>query len=113
MFLSGTSLLGKPTAGSVLTDTSGTYDATRPNFFPVDTAAHTVSIPLVELTGAPLQTLRPYKWEMYSGFAYKYAPAEGNRISAYSVYTWPDSTVAPINQTRPVNLNWDFITGEK
>ncbi|UQN06810.1 carboxypeptidase-like regulatory domain-containing protein [Deinococcus sp. QL22] len=113
VFLSSGSLLGKPAAGSVLTDTSGTYDATKPNLFPVNTAAHTVSIPLVELTGAPLQTLRPYKWEMYSGFAYKYAPAEGNRISAYSVYTWADGTVAPINQTRPVNLNWDFITGEK
>jgi hypothetical protein len=113
VFLSGSSLLGKPAAGTVLTDTSGTYDATKPNLFPVDTAAHTVSIPVVELTGAPLQTLRPYKWEMYSGFAYKYAPAEGNRISAYSVYTWPDSTVAPINQTRGTNLNWDFITGEK
>lgn len=113
VFLSTGSLLGKPAAGSVLTDTSGTYDATKPNLFPVNTAAHTVSIPLVALTGVPLQTLRPYKWEMYSGFAYKYAPAEGNRISAYSVYTWPDSTVAPINQTRPVNINWDFITGEK
>ncbi|WP_019008227.1 carboxypeptidase-like regulatory domain-containing protein [Deinococcus aquatilis] len=114
VFLSTSSILTPPTsAGSILTDTSGKYLADRPNLFPVDTAAHTVSIPLNILTGVSLQTLRPYKWEMYSGFAYKYAPSEGNRISAYSVYTWPDSTVAPINQTRGTNINWDFITGEK
>jgi len=103
-------LLTTPTAGSVLTDTSGKYDASKPNLYPVDTANHTVSMPWNVLVEAPLQPLRPYKWEMYSGFAYKYAPAEGNRISAYSVYTWPAGNVAPIYQTRPVNINWDFIT---
>ncbi|MFD1731590.1 hypothetical protein ACFSC4_11810 [Deinococcus malanensis] len=105
-------LLTTPTTGSVLTDTSGKYDASKPNLYPVDTTNHTVSMPWNVLVKTPLQPLRPYKWEMYSGFAYKYAPAEGNRISAYSVYTWPGG-VAPINQTRPVNINWDFITGEK
>ncbi|MFC6751246.1 hypothetical protein [Deinococcus aquaticus] len=39
------------------------------------------------LVSTPLQALRPYKWQMNSGVAYKYAPTEGNRISAYSVYT--------------------------
>ncbi|ANE44767.1 hypothetical protein SU48_04545 [Deinococcus puniceus] len=107
-------LLTPPTtAGSIRTDTSGKYVASKPNLIPVDTAAHTVSIPWNVLVATPLQPLRPYKWEMYSGFAYKYAPAEGNRISAYSVYTWPDGTVAPINQTRGTNINWDFITGTK
>lgn len=111
VFLSSGAVLTKPaSAGLVLTDTAGVYAAAKPNFAPVDTAAHTVSLPLNLLTGASLQPLRPYKWELYSGFAYKYAPTEGGRVSAYSVYTWPDSTVAPIFQTRPVNINWDFIT---
>ncbi len=112
---SGTVFRGPTTAGSVLTDTSGRYLAAKPNRVQVDTAAHTVSLPWNVFVAAPLQALRPYKWEMYSGVAYKYAPAENNRISAYSVYTWaPDADgnlVAPINQSRPVNINWDFITG--
>lgn len=114
VFLSTGAVLGAPTASSlVLTDTGGKYDASKPNLYPVDTTNHTVSLPWNVLVKAPLQPLRPYKWEMYSGFAYKYAPGEGNRVSAYSVYTWPDGTVAPINQTRPVNINWDFITGQQ
>lgn len=114
------SVLTPPTASTrILTDTQGKYNASKPNLFPVNTTAHTVSMPWNAFTAtplAPLQPLRPYKWEMYSGIAYKYAPNEGNRISAYSVYTWASETagaVAPINQTRPVNINWDFITGEK
>lgn len=114
VFISSGAVLTKPaSAGSVLTDTAGVYVADKPNFAPVDTGAHTVSLPLEVFGIPPLQPLRPYKWEMYSGFAYKYAPDEGNRISAYSVYTWPDGTVAPIFQTRPVNFNWDFITGQQ
>ncbi|MFB9995210.1 carboxypeptidase-like regulatory domain-containing protein [Deinococcus oregonensis] len=109
---SGSRLTTPASAGSILVDTSGKYVA-NPDLASVDTTNHTVSLPLNVFVSAPLQTLRPYKWELYSGFAYKYAPAEGNRISAYSVYTWPDSTVAPINQTRGTNINWDFITGEK
>ncbi|MGM9321709.1 Ig-like domain-containing protein [Deinococcus aquaticus] len=104
---------GGPTAASILTDTSGRYLASKPNLFPVDTAAHTVSMPWNVLVSTPLQALRPYKWQMNSGVAYKYAPTEGNRISAYSVYTWQSSLVGPISQTRAVNINWDFITGEK
>lgn len=113
VFTSSGAVLGKPaSAASVLTDTSGTYVAAKPNLMPVDTAAHTFSMPWNVLVATPLQPLRPYKWELYSGLAYKYAPSEGNRISAYSVFTWPASTDAPILQTRPVNINWDFITGQ-
>ena len=116
VFSSTGSLLGAPTSSStVWTDTSGKYVASRPNRLPVDTIDHTFRLPWNELVAAPLQPLRLYKWELYSGIAYKYAPAEGNRISAYSVYTWAPGAdglpVAPINQSRPVNLNWDFITG--
>ena len=111
------SVLRAPTAANrILTDTSGQYASARPNLYPVDTAKHTVSMPWNVLVAAPLQPLRPYKWEMYSGIAYKYAPKEGNRISAYSAYTWATESVgpvAPINQTRPVNMNWDFMTGDK
>ncbi|GGR56566.1 hypothetical protein GCM10008959_17940 [Deinococcus seoulensis] len=109
----GTRFGGPTTAASILTDTSGRYLASKPNLFPVDTAAHTVSMPWNVLVSTPLQALRPYKWQMNSGVAYKYAPTEGNRISAYSVYTWQSSLVGPISQTRAVNINWDFITGEK
>lgn len=109
----GTRFGGPTTAASILTDTSGRYLASKPNLFPVDTAAHTISMPWNVLVSAPLQALRPYKWQMNSGVAYKYAPTEGNRISAYSVYTWQSSLVGPISQTRAVNINWDFITGEK
>ncbi|ACO47253.1 Ig-like domain-containing protein [Deinococcus deserti] len=113
VFLSSGPVLGAPTATTrILTDTSGRYDAAKPNQYPVNTTDHTVSMPWNVLVSSPLQPLRPYKWEMYSGIAYKYAPGENNRISAYSVYTWPGA-FAPINQTRPVNINWDFITGEK
>ncbi|MVN86410.1 carboxypeptidase regulatory-like domain-containing protein [Deinococcus sp. HMF7620] len=117
VFLSTGAVLGAPTAAAnVLTDTSAKYGTVK-NLYPVDTTAHTVSMPWNVLVAAPLQPLRPYKWEMYSGIAYKYAPTEGNRISAYSTYTWAadanGNPVAPINQTRPVNINWDFITGEK
>ncbi|MFC4638793.1 Ig-like domain-containing protein [Deinococcus hohokamensis] len=113
VFLSSGAVLGAPVAANVRTDTSGKVVTSKPNLMPVDTTAHTVSMPLNVLGGATLQPLRPYKWEMQSGFAYKYAPSEGNRISAYSVFTWPAGTDAPILQTRPVNLNWDFITGDK
>ncbi|MCD0161800.1 carboxypeptidase regulatory-like domain-containing protein [Deinococcus sp. 6YEL10] len=114
VFTSTGPVLGAPTtAASILADTGGRYLPTNPGRASVDTAAHTVSLPLNSFVTTPLQPLRPYKWEMYSGFAYRYAPDEGNRISAYSVFTWPSSLEAPINQTRAVNLNWDFITGEK
>jgi len=111
VFISTGTLLGKPaSAGSILTDTAGVYVPAKPNLAPIDAASHTVSLPL-NVFGAPLQPQRPYQWQMYSGIAYKYAPSEGNRVSAYSVYTWPDSTVGPIPATRAVNQNYDFITG--
>ncbi|PTA68562.1 Ig-like domain-containing protein [Deinococcus arcticus] len=113
VFTSTGAVLGAPaTAANVLTDTSGKFGAAK-SLAPVNTTAHTVSLPLNVLGAPALQPLRPYKWEMYSGFAYKYAPSEGNRISAYSVFTWPAGTDAPILQTRGTNINWDFITGEK
>ncbi len=111
VFLSGGSVLGKPAAGAVLTDTAGVYDAAKPNLAPVDSTAHTLALPFNLFSDKPLQPLRPYQWQMNSGLAYKYAPTEGNRISAYSVYTWQDGTVAPITATRAVNQNFDFITG--
>ncbi|QLG09771.1 carboxypeptidase regulatory-like domain-containing protein [Deinococcus sp. D7000] len=96
----------------LLTDTAGISDATKPNLAPVDTAKHTVSLPL-ELFANPLQPLRPHKWQMYAGYAYKYLPSEGQRVSAYSVYAWPSSATQPIPATRPQNQNFDFITGQK
>ncbi|UBV44855.1 hypothetical protein LAJ19_18870 (plasmid) [Deinococcus taeanensis] len=109
---STSAVLAPPTASTrILTDTSGRYAAAKPALAPVDAAAHTVSLPWNVFANTPLQALRPYKWQMNSGVAYKYAPTEGNRISAYSVYTWQSSLVAPIPFTRAVNLNWDFITG--
>ncbi|MDV6374095.1 Ig-like domain-containing protein [Deinococcus arenicola] len=95
---------------SVFTDTAGVLNPAKPNLAPVNTAAHTVSLPLA-LFAAPLQPLRPYKWQMYGGYAYKYLPAEGNRVSAYSAYAWPSSALQPIPATRPLNQNFDFITG--
>ncbi|PNY82005.1 carboxypeptidase-like regulatory domain-containing protein [Deinococcus koreensis] len=97
----------------VLTDTAGILAPGKPNLIPVDQTAHTVSIPLEVFAEKPLQTLRPYKWEMYAGYAYKYSPAEGKRVSAYSVYTWPASSILPIPAARPVNQNFDFITGQQ
>ena len=111
VFLSGGSVLGKPAAGTVLTDTAGVYDAAKPNLVLVDGASHIFALPFNVLSDKPLQPLRPYQWQMNSGLAYKYAPTEGNRISAYSVYTWQSGAVAPITATRAVNQNFDFITG--
>jgi hypothetical protein len=108
---SGSNLSAAVAPASVLTDTAGIKVPTKPNDAPFDAASHVLSLPLNVFSTSPLQPLRPYQWQMYSGLAYKYAPNEGNRISAYSVYTWPDSTVAPIPATRPVNQTFDFITG--
>ncbi|GGO20601.1 carboxypeptidase-like regulatory domain-containing protein [Deinococcus humi] len=96
----------------LLTDTAGLIDTSKPNLAPVDMAKHTVSLPL-DLFADPLQPLRPYKWQMYAGYAYKYLPSEGDRISAYSVYAWPSSATQPIPATRPLNQNFDFITGQQ
>lgn len=112
VFLSSGAVFTQPTtAAAVLSDTSGLIDATKPNLAPVDAASHVFSFPLNVLSTDPLQPLRPYQWQLYSGVAYKYAPSEGNRVSAYSVYTWPDSTVTPIPATRAVTQTFDFITG--
>ncbi|GGL70403.1 hypothetical protein GCM10010840_05620 [Deinococcus aerolatus] len=97
---------------ALLTDTAGVISASKPNLAPVDTTNHTVSLPS-ELFINPLQPLRPHKWQMYAGYAYKYLPAEEGRVNAYSVYTWPSSTTQPIPATRPLNQNFDFITGQK
>ncbi|WP_027481118.1 Ig-like domain-containing protein [Deinococcus pimensis] len=96
---------------AVLTDTAGLYGAAKPNRIPVDPTTHNVSMTLDVFGVGALQPLRPYKWELYSAFAYKYNQNEGGRISAYSVYTWPDGTVAPIAQTRPVTQSLEFTTG--
>ncbi|CAM4011102.1 carboxypeptidase regulatory-like domain-containing protein [Deinococcus marmoris] len=98
---------------TVYTDTAGLLDKDKPKRLPVDSAAHSVSIPLSELGIPALQPLRPYKWQMYAGYAYKYLPSEGNRVSAYSVYAWPSSALQPIPATRALNQNFDFVTGQK
>lgn len=119
VFIQSGPLLTPPTSKNpIATDTAGIYDNTKPNFLPVNTTTHEVGIPLNVLTGATLQPLRPYQWEMYTGIAYKYQPSEGNRISAYSVYAWGDpssggATTGPIYQTRPLTQSMDFITGDK
>lgn len=99
-------------SNGVLTDTAGVISASKPNLAPVDTINHTVSLPS-ELFINPLQPLRPHKWQMYAGYAYKYLPAEEGRVNAYSVYAWPSSATQPIPATRPLNQNFDFITGQK
>ncbi|WP_018111050.1 carboxypeptidase-like regulatory domain-containing protein [Thermus igniterrae] len=103
-----------PTNGVVFfTDTAGIVDSTRPNRVPVDVTQGTVSIPynfdgLAQLPA--LQALRSYAWQLYVAYAYKYNPQE-NRISAYSIQTWPSST-SFIRISRPGTQVFDFTTGQ-
>ncbi|RDI95175.1 carboxypeptidase regulatory-like domain-containing protein [Meiothermus sp. QL-1] len=95
------------------TDTAGIIDPARPNRVPVDTTQGTVSIPynfdgLAQLPA--LQALRSYAWQLFVAYAYKHNPQE-NRISAYSIQTWPSST-SFIRITRPGTQVFDFTTGQ-
>ncbi|WP_155983293.1 carboxypeptidase regulatory-like domain-containing protein [Thermus sp. CCB_US3_UF1] len=105
-----------PTANRVVvfTDTAGIQDPTKPNRVPVNVAQGTVTLPynfdgLAQLPA--LQTLRTYAWQLYVSYAYKYNPAEGYRISAYSVQTWPSST-SFIRISRPGTQVFEFTTGQ-
>lgn len=109
--VSGSGARATLTTTNVLTDTAGLIDATRPNKIPVDTTAHLVNLPLSNV-GVKLQSLRPYRWEMYSAYAYKYNQNEGGRIEAFSVYAWPSPAAQPIPAARPVTQSFDFTTGE-
>lgn len=92
----------------IATDTSGIHDIQKPNYLPVN--QHILSLPLNYFSKEPLQPLRSYALDLYSALAYKYQPDENGRISAYSVYTWPNGTIAPIRVPRPLTLVHDFLT---
>ncbi|RJF71035.1 carboxypeptidase regulatory-like domain-containing protein [Deinococcus cavernae] len=121
VYIQSGSRLTPPTEDNlILTDTASVFLEKPRNFFPVDTTKHEVSLPFSLLLDSDtadfsLQPLRPYQWELYSAIAYKYAPNEDHRVSAYSVYTWPSTStpVLPIATTRGVNQNFDFVTGDK
>lgn len=95
----------------IFTDTT---DPQNPNLVPVNVTQGTVTMPynfdgLAQLPA--LQALRTYAWQLYVSYAYKYNPAEGYRISAYSIQTWPSST-SFIRITRPGTQVFDFTTGQ-
>ncbi len=99
---------------AVYTDTAGLLDPSRPNAVPVDVAQGTVTLPynFDGYAALPeLQAYRTYAWQLYVSYAYKYNPAEGYRISAYSVQTWPSST-SFIRLSRPGTQVFEFTTGE-
>ncbi|TFU25826.1 Ig-like domain-containing protein [Thermus tengchongensis] len=98
----------------IFTDTAGVYDPSKPNLIPVDVTQGTVTLPynfdgLAQLPA--LQALRTYAWQLYVSYAYKYNPAEGYRISAYSVQTWPNNA-APFRISRTETQVFDFTTGQ-
>ena len=98
----------------IFTDTAGVYDPNKPNYVPVDVTQGTVTLPynfdgLAQLPA--LQALRTYAWQLYVSYAYKYNPAEGYRISAYSVQTWPNNS-APFRISRTETQVFDFTTGQ-
>ncbi|MFD3004176.1 Ig-like domain-containing protein [Thermus tengchongensis] len=98
----------------IFTDTAGVYDPSKPNHVPVDVTQGTVTLPynfdgLAQLPA--LQALRTYAWQLYVSYAYKYNPAEGYRISAYSVQTWPNNA-APFRISRTETQVFDFTTGQ-
>jgi len=98
----------------IFTDTAGVYDPSKPNHVPVDVTQGTVTLPynfdgLAQLPA--LQALRTYAWQLYVSYAYKYNPAEGYRISAYSVQTWPNNS-APFRISRTETQVFDFTTGQ-
>lgn len=112
VFLQSGSWIGKYRKGdTIATDTAGVYNKQKPNLLPVNHKSHEVSIPRALLGKKPLQTLRNYTIELYSSMAYKYEPSEDDRISAYSVYTWPGRKVAPLYISRPATDVYDFVTG--
>ncbi len=98
---------------TVYTDTAGLLNPSRPNAVPVDVAQGTVTLPynFDGFASLPeLQALRTYAWQLYVSYAYKYNPGE-NRISAYSIQTWPNST-SFIRLSRPGTQVFEFTTGE-
>jgi hypothetical protein len=99
---------------TVYTDTAGLIDPSKPATVPVDLTQGTFTLPY-NFDGyaqlPQLQSLRTYAWQLYVSYAYKYNPAEGYRVSAYSVQTWPSST-SFIRITRPGTQVFDFTTGE-
>lgn len=112
VFLQSGPWIGKYRKGdTVATDTAGVYNKKKPNLLPVNHSSHEVSIPRALLGKKPLQALRNYTVEIYSSMAYKYEPSEDDRISAYSVYTWPGRKVAPLYVTRTATDVYDFVTG--
>lgn len=99
---------------TVYTDTAGLIDPSKPATVPVDLTQGTFTLPynFDGYTQLPqLQSLRTYAWQLYVSYAYKYNPAEGYRVSAYSIQTWPSST-SFIRITRPSTQVFDFTTGE-
>ncbi len=99
---------------AVYTDTAGLLDSSRPSRVPVDVAQGTATLPynFDGYASLPeLQALRTYAWQLYVSYAYKYNPAEGYRISAYSIQTWP-STTSFIRLSRPGTQVFEFTTGE-
>ncbi len=98
---------------TVYTDTAGLINPAKPNAVPVDLTRNTFTLPY-NFDGRALlpqlQSFRTYAWQLWVSYAYKYNPAE-NRISAYSIQTWPSST-SFIRITRPGTQVFDFTTGE-
>ncbi len=99
--------------GNVPTIYTDTTDPNNPNLVPVNVSQGTVTLPY-NFDGyaslSELQAYRTYAWQLYASFAYKYNPEE-NRISAYSVQTWPSST-SFIRLSRPGTQVFEFTTGE-
>ncbi len=99
---------------TVYTDTAGLIDPSRPATVPVDLTRNTFTLPYNfdgQALLPQLQSFRTYAWQLWVSYAYKYNPAEGYRVSAYSVQTWPSST-SFIRITRPGTQVFDFTTGE-
>ena len=99
---------------TVYTDTAGLINPAKPNAVPVDLTRNTFTLPYNfdgQALLPQLQSFRTYAWQLWVSYAYKYNPAEGYRVSAYSVQTWPSST-SFIRITRPGTQVFDFTTGE-
>lgn len=99
---------------TVYTDTAGLIDPSRPATVPVDLTRNTFTLPYNfdgQALLPQLQSFRTYARQLWVSYAYKYNPAEGYRVSAYSVQTWPSST-SFIRITRPGTQVFDFTKGE-
>jgi hypothetical protein len=99
---------------TVYTDTAGLIDPSKPATVPVDLTQGSFTLPYNfdgQALLPQLQSFRTYAWQLWVSYAYKYNPAEGYRVSAYSVQTWPSST-SFIRITRPGTQVFDFTTGE-